>query len=94
VFLFAVDGDGSIGTNESAVDAARAIVLDKYGIPITFQIDFFGESETFLGTSCNAELTPLTDFMGDYHITSDHKERSLSSSEYLDTHSLILMPIC
>jgi hypothetical protein len=44
VFLFAVHCDGSIGTDESAIDAACAIVLDQDGISVTFKIDLLGEA--------------------------------------------------
>jgi hypothetical protein len=62
-----------IRTNECAIDATRAIVLDEDCEPITIAIDLIREAEAFLGARLNAQLATLTNVFLDDHRTMNHR---------------------
>jgi hypothetical protein len=76
--LLPIDCDCGIGTDERAINASRAIILNQDSKAVALQVNLLGQTETLLGTGCYAQLATLTDLFGEYDFATDHRDLSLS----------------
>jgi hypothetical protein len=79
-FLLTVHGDGCVRTDERAIHATCAVVLDENNISVSLEIDLIRQTQTILGTCRNTKLTALADLFGDSHLATYHRDLPLSST--------------
>jgi len=92
-YLCPVHGDNAIRTNNCAVHATGAIIIDFNCIMIPFAIHFLGHSDHGKRARSNTNFTTLASFYIDYDVTLDFCHKFLRFKYFIGNDTTKLQKI-